>query len=380
MNIRYPRVAVFVETSTGYGRRIFRGIADYLRVHEPWTLRHAEPSPTAVSKDELRTCDGVIAMANTGKVAETLGECAIPIVNVSGRQGGLAFPSVLPDDDAVGVMAARHLLDLGFERFGFYGMADHHASNRRRTGFIRTIEQAGYQCHRREPPSSASWEELHEGGMAWLNTFDWPCGVMSFADRWASELFAVAAEMELPIPEKLAVVGVDDDELLCETMMPALSSVDSNATQIGFLAAQMLDRLMRREAVADQHLTVEPRQVVGRASTDVVAIHDDAVARAVRFMHANAAEPINVEDVVPISGVSRRSLERRFRMALGRTPRQHLQVVKVDRAKKLLAETDWSMARVASSCGIEHAEHLSRFFRRETGQSPSEYRRRFRKT
>jgi LacI family transcriptional regulator len=176
------------------------------------------------------------------------------------------------------------------------------------------------------------------------------------------------------VPDEIAVVGVDNAETLCELSNPPLSSVMPNAERIGFESAALLDRLMAGESAPTLNLLIEPVEVVTRRSSDVFAVEDTLVARAMRFIREHACQGIKVADVLRESHCSRSVLERRFRESLGRSPQVELRTIQLRRVKELLVETDWTLARIAEAVGIEHPEYLSVIFKRDTGQTPSQFR------
>ena len=175
------------------------------------------------------------------------------------------------------------------------------------------------------------------------------------------------------MPEEVAVLGVDDDRLLCDLCSPPLSSIVPDAPQAGYVAAELLDRMLRGEKVsADEH-RVPPRGVAARQSTDVLAVDDRAVATAVRFIRERACDDIRVDDVLARVPLSRRVLESRFYKLLGRTPHDEILRIKLERVKQLLAETDLKL--VADRAGFRHVEYLSVVFKRVVGVPPSRWRR-----
>src|SRR6185437_15012889 len=181
--------------------------------------------------------------------------------------------------------------------------------------------------------------------------------------------------VNLSVPEEVAVIGADNDMLLCELCDPPLSSVVPNPERIGYEAAALLDRLMRGEKPPSMHLWIEPLGVTTRQSTDVLAIDDPHIAVAVRYIRENACAGATVPDLLQQVPLSRTLLERQFRKYLGRSPQAEIRAVQLKRVKQLLAETDLSLERIAELAGYEHPEYMSVVFKRETGQTPGHYRR-----
>ena len=213
---------------------------------------------------------------------------------------------------------------------------------------------------------------------AWLAKLPRPIGIMACYDIKAQQLLDVCRELEIAVPEEIAVIGVDNDRLLCDLASPPLSSVAPNTQRTGYEAAELLDRMMAGETIASEAHLIAPLGVETRQSTDVLAIDDADVARAVRFIRQNFRSGINVADVLREVPLSRRILESRFRRTLGRTMHQEITRLRMAHVKRLLADTDLPLTEVAQSSGFEHVEYLSVAFKRETGSTPRDFRRKSR--
>jgi LacI family transcriptional regulator len=202
-----------------------------------------------------------------------------------------------------------------------------------------------------------------------------PAGVMACNDMRGQHVLDACQRVRLGVPEQVAVIGVDDDVLLCELCDPPLSSVVPNAERIGYEAAALLDRLMAGEKPPREEWRIEPLGVTTRQSSDVLAIDDPNVASAVRYIREHACRGATVPDVLQHVPLSRTILERRFRKYLGRSPQAEIRAVQLKRVQQLLAETDLRLERIAELAGFEHPEYMSVVFKRQTGQTPGEYRR-----
>jgi len=220
-----------------------------------------------------------------------------------------------------------------------------------------------------------AWQEERDRIARWLKGLSRPVGIVACNDVRGHHVLDACRSLGLTVPEEVAVVGVDNAETFCALCDPPLSSVVPDATQIGYEAADLLQRLMRGGASPTETRLIPPRGVVTRQSSDSVAISDAVVAKAVRFIRENAHHPIGVEDVLARSGVSRSTLERRFRAALGHSPHDEIQRCRLKRVKKLLLETGWSVSRIAEETGYDHAEYMMVQFKRETGMTPTQWRK-----
>ena len=184
-----------------------------------------------------------------------------------------------------------------------------------------------------------------------------------------------AACIDAAVPDDVAVVGVDDDELLCELSDPPLSSVAPDTHRTGYLAASLLDQLMSGRKVTVAVHRIDPIGLIVRESSDVLAIDDQDISQAVRYIREHACEGINVADVLDQVKLSRRVLESRFRRLIGRTPHDEIDRVRLNRVKELLRGTDLPLVQVAERAGFEHVEYLSVMFKKKAGIPPSAYRR-----
>lgn len=378
---RPPHVALMVETSIAYGRHLLRGITRYLRSHQPWSVFFEQHELAASPPSWLKGWrgDGIIARSTTPALAELLRRKKIPVVNLNDIYTDLGLPLIESDHPAIGRLAADHLLERGFRHFAFCGFTGHAWSGKRLQGFQEVLAAAGSACAVYESPwggpNAVPWEREQMQIGAWLQSLRRPVGVLACNDMRGQHVLDACKRVNLSVPEVAAVIGVDDDSLLCELCDPPLSSVVPNAERIGYEAAALLDRLMAGERPPQQEWCIEPVGVTARQSTDVLAIDDPQVAAAVRYIREHACQGATVPDVLNHVPLSRTVLERQFRKYLGRSPQAEIRAVQLKRVRVLLAETDLRLARIAELAGFEHPEYLSVVFKRETGQTPGQYRR-----
>jgi LacI family transcriptional regulator len=377
---RRRHVALMIETSLAYGRNLLRGIIRFLRSHEPWSvffeLKEQGASPPAWLKDWRG--DGIICRPTNPELAQLLRKKRIPVVNLNDVYEGLGLPRIGSDHAGIGRLAAEHLLERGFRRLAFCGFTGHSWSDKRRVGFENAaIVGGGTICPTYESPWGGPhpWEKEQKQIGDWLAALPRPLGVLACNDLRGQHVLDACERVGLAVPEEVAVIGVDDDVLVCELCNPPLSSVVPNPERIGYEAAALLARLMAGEKPETDDWQVEPLGVTARQSTDVLAIDDPHVAAALRYIREHACEGATVGDVLARVPLSRTILERRFRKYLGRSPQGEIRAVQLKRVKQLLAETDLRLERIAELAGYEHPEYLSVVFKRETGQTPGQYRR-----
>lgn len=384
-----PKVALLVETARGYGRGLLRGIVRYARLHGPWSF-YVTPGDfdQAVPKMQQWGGTGIIARIETPRIAKAILDTGLPTIALDLSPSQLAAGSpvaglseVASDSRQAAKMAADHLLQRGFTRFGFVGIPDRVWSARREEGFCEHIRAAGFEPLVYPMPRrhrDRDWQRELGALATWLTELPKPFGVMACNDDRGRQVLEACREAGILVPEQIAVVGVDNDELLCDLADPPLSSVSLNAEAGGYRVAALLDKMMRSRVRRKQTLVVEPLHVVVRRSTDIIALDDSDVAAALRFLHENAAQPIGVDDVVRHVQLSRRTLEIRFQKIVGRTIHAEIQRVRLDRAKQLLTETDFPIPKVAEATGYGSASYLGQVFRQALGTTPARFRRQIR--
>lgn len=382
-----PRVALLIESSRSYGRDLLMGIARYVRVHGPWSIEFQEGDPSENIPEWFGRWkwDGIIARVSSREIAGPLLKTGAPVVDLSGMLADSPFPRIRSDEGLVGRMAAEHLLERGFQRFAFCGFKGMDWSDLRCKGFSDRVVEAGFACQVFDDPesqrllSAGDYEEFgehHEQALkAWLKSLPKPCGLMASNDSRGRQLLNCCRDVGIAVPDELAVVGVDKDEIFCELSDIPLSSIILNAQQIGYEAAALLARMMAGEKVGDGVTMIQPMGVLARRSTDVLAIEDRHVAEALRFIREHACEGMDVETLLKAVPLSRSVLERRFAKILGTSPKAEILRVRLDRVCRLLAESDLTLAEVADKAGFEHPEYMSRLFKARMGTTPGEYRK-----
>ncbi|MGC9453422.1 MAG: substrate-binding domain-containing protein [Phycisphaerae bacterium] len=380
------KIALIMAMSFAYGRSVLRGICAYAKQGRPWAFNSALPGSNAGRLLAEWEPAGVIGHLSVRSDANAVERLNRPAVNVSGVLDDVSVPRVGVDDYAVGQMAARHFIERGFRAFGYIGERNTAYSERRLAGYRGELGAHNLDCEvftERGGPIAAynerSWKRSDAAITRWLRSLEMPAAVFACNDVMGMRLSEGCRLVELRVPEDIAIVGVDDDELLCDMARPPLSSVRLPLEQIGFEAARVLDGMLNGQSPPAEPVLLPPSHVVTRQSSDILAVNDAEVASALRFIRTHAGEPIGVREVLAACSVSRRVMERRFQKALGRSPLDEIIRVRIERAKEVLAETHLPMSAVAEASGFNGASRLSVVFRDHTGMTPTEYRRRFRR-
>lgn len=377
---RSRRIALLIGQDIGFSRSVLQGVHDYA-ITRGWVFHDARADIRVIRPMRQWKPDGVIASVYDEEVAQALARCRVPVVNTASMVASWRGPLVDVDNQAVGRMAAEHLLERGLRNFGFLGSANAGCSSGRAAGFAARLAQAGFSvslCHveyRPVPPLNASWLGLHRSVREWLLKLPKPVGIMASHDKPARDLAETCPELGLRVPDEVAVLGVDDDEFECRLCHPPLSSVRNPGVQIGYEAAKLLDQLMSGKAPKQLRIAIPPAHVVTRQSTETTAVADAEVADALLWIRDHLQEDIGVDGLVAAVGGCRRTLERRFRAAVGESMLEKIRRMRIEKAKHLLAETELKLPVIAQQCGIGSAARLTVIFRQVTGQPPSAFRR-----
>jgi LacI family transcriptional regulator len=374
---------VFTHTFA-YSRRVQRGIRRYVEARPQWLLTAIAPEQQSLRVLGPLRPDGLIAGVTTKRLVRTLACWRRPVVNASGVLTGLRFPRVGVDNVGVGRLAAAHFLERGLRHFGFVGSPDYRFSAERRAAFCRAVRQAGHTVACHEDRAHLAYDQIGQrwdldpAVWRWLRALPKPVGVFVPNDLWGVQVAEACRQVELRVPEDVALLGVGDDDLYCEMTRPPLSSIRVPAEQIGYEAAALLERLLGGEPPPREPLLLPPIGVATRRSSEVLALDDADVVAAVRFIREHAHLPLRVADVLRQVPVGRRTLERRCRLALGRSLGDEIRRAHLERARRLLAETDLPLKVLAEQAGFSNLSHLGVVFRQELGLTPTAYRRRMR--
>jgi LacI family transcriptional regulator len=373
------RVLLIVETSKVYGRGLLDGIGRYAMAHGQWSLDVDERGIDEEPSRLLRSWkgDGIIFRGVGRAMVQAIRRKRVPAVDTHSAVIGHGFPLVYADEERVAECVATHFLERRFQHFAFCSVEEHRWVRWRREAYLRELARLGLRADVccLDGPASADAARQHRHLTAWVKKLPQPIGVLAANDVCGIRLIAACRAAGLRVPEQIAVLGVDNDEVLCRLTSPPLSSIDLDSAAIGYRAASLLDSLMRGDAAPSNPIWIPPRGVVVRQSTDTLAIDDADIVKALGFIREHACEGIDVQRVVENVCISRASLERKFAACLQLTPRQAIVRVQLERVKCMLLQTDYALEKIAHQTGYKSQSHLSVVFKRETGMTPGEWRR-----
>ncbi|MEO6004615.1 MAG: DNA-binding transcriptional regulator [Opitutus sp.] len=362
--------------------RTLQGIVEYERSHRQWSTFLDDEARTERDPDFLHgeKWHGVISRHTSPQLVASCRELGIPLVDLDDSPLYPGVPKIRPDNTAIGHLGAEHFLERGFRHFAFCGFANEGWSCARRDGFVEALALAGHRCliHDVEYPGviTPEWNAIQITALTdWLRQLPKPIAVMTCVDVRAFQLISAAENAGLLVPEEVALLGVNNDTMRCELSYPPLSSVMLDAHRSGYFAAEVLDSMIAGEKPPELDIRIEPTGVLSRLSTDILAVADKNVAAALSFIRERACRGICVEEVLVHAAVSRSQLEKRFRHCIGRSPQAEIRRVQLARVKELLLETDLPLKTIAGMTGFEHLEYMSVVFKRQTGESPGQFRK-----
>ncbi|MBN1457777.1 MAG: substrate-binding domain-containing protein, partial [Sedimentisphaerales bacterium] len=365
------KIILQIDRSRETERRFLSGIARYAAENGPWEF-YIKPLPDRENKirsgDELWfrniPADGIITRGL--EYIEQIVKMNIPVIG-SGiyRAGHPGVSNTISDSKQIGRMAAEHLLDCGLWNFAYCGLTDIYWSQARSESFAQEIAKAGfnvdfYRSPNQKKPVSVDQEKAYLA--QWLRSLKKPVGIMACNDERAMQIIEACKTVSIKIPEDVAVLGVDNDELICNICSPALSSISVNFEQAGFQAAQLLDELMSGKKTSANTIFISPTHIIARQSTDILNVKDKDVADAIRFIYDNWHNNLQVNDVVAKTTLSRRVLEKRFRKVLKRSINEELRRVRINNISRMLMDTNLTITQIASRFDWTDTGHISRYF------------------
>jgi len=382
------KVTILINPSRSYTRGILKGIARFSSIQGLWTMyrpleyRESKRRHKLIQVLKDLKPDGILM--REPKEIDEIRKLRIPTIIFPYTQNSISgFVNVAVDHVAVGEMAAHHFLQKGYKRFAYCGFDDWWWSRERRDGFCEIIKQKGYEPLIYHPPkakSHRSWEKELPLIAVWLTNLPHPVGVLACNDDRGELVIEACKIVGLSVPDQIAVLGVDNDELVCDLSSPPLSSIQLSLERAGYDAAALLDSMMSSKFIRkdkEQSITIHPMHVIERQSTDILAIEDPDLAAAIRFIRQHTKKPLQVIDVVEHVNISRRVMEKRFRKLLGHSIQSEICCARIGYITKLLVETQMPVTEIAYIMGFPGNSQLSRYFSKAIGMSPIAYRQKY---
>ncbi|MDQ8192343.1 AraC family transcriptional regulator [Roseibacillus persicicus] len=377
------RIAILYPTSVPWMARCLDGIRQFAKQHGDWHLFTTPPAihgvgEGAVSLTSLKGWHGhgiILASNNTNELTRAR-RMKIPVINLAGGlESGHGVPRVMVDHHAAGRLAAEHLISRGLTNLAFFGWENLAYSEKRQHGFVERAAESGLECEvmlrEADKEKDLSWTRRIAEPTRWLSSLPKPCGVFAVHDFRAQLLMEACQEIDLLIPEDIALVGMDNDDIICEHSIPTLTSISRSSVEVGYRTAALLDQLIQGIEPTEQEILVPPAKVYARQSTDMHYCSDELVAQAIAYMTNRLNRDFGISDVADAVNVSRRKLEMRFASALGSSPRSYLTKLRVQRAQALLElDPKRTIQSLVGDCGFRSRQTFYESFKRVVGHSP----------
>jgi LacI family transcriptional regulator len=376
-----PQVGVLVDTSRSYGRDIVRGIRRYVAEHGPWSLYLESRDLRSSFPEWLKKWpgDGILARTIDPALLRQLKATRLPVIELRSTALKHPFPFVGMDNRIVGQRVAAHFMDRGFRRFACYLDNSELFFQQRCQSYRDTLKERGFECSVFETESAGRktqrWDQHQRRVADWLTSLEKPCAVFASNDQLGFWILDAARRAGISAPEEIAVIGAENDKTLCETAWPPLSSVQLRGQSVGYAAARMLDEWMQRKTRPPAMTLLPPGDIIVRQSSDIVAVEDARIARALQFIRERAIANIGVGDVAREVALSRSALERRMKALIGRSPGEEITRIRFSHVERLLTQTDLTLDAIAERAGFKHPQYMAEAFHKRTGMTPGAFRK-----
>ncbi len=382
------RLLLITDFTESFADKLLTGIIDYSRNKEQWAICRMPPSykkeigiPGVVKWARDWGADAVIGQFEETDDVELFRKNGIIVIAQDYKKRFSTIPNITADYFNTGKMAARFFIERGFQNFGFFGHNDVCWSGERRDGFKQELDSAGlgdgfYDYSMQDIDNLWFYEQdkLYE----WLRSIPKPVAIMACDDNQGNNLIEACHCARIKVPYEVAVIGVDNDELLCSLGSTTLSSIDAKVRECGYETARLIEALVNDPMAEPHDIVRQPGRIVERLSTAVFATDDVQVSKAINFIHINFQNKISVGDVMEVTALSRRLLERRFKKVTNRSIYQYISELKMRRFKELLHTSDEPVINIALSLGENDTKGISRRFKHLYGYSPNEWREKHR--
>ncbi len=382
------KIILLTDFGEEYGTSLLKGVTRYSQKYGPWVFCRMPGYYR-----ETKGMDGILKWAKEWKANGILGQFynnsnveklvreGISVVGQDFKERHNNIPNITGDYFKTGRMGAEYFLKKGFENFAYYGFKNIVWSRERSEGFEKRVNEEGYEVHNfehtRKFKSRELWYYKPSALSKWLKSLPKPIALMACDDNQAMHITEACRLINIRIPEEVAVLGVDNDEMLCNLSDPPLSSVGLDTEKAGYEAARLLHTMIKSKNRQYYDIVVEPTQIVTRNSTDIYAAKDEYIGQALKYIHSNLKNNLKVKDVLQQVPLSRRSLEKRFSQVTGYPVYEYIFNLRIEKFTQKLLETDLSVFEIAMDLGLSDSKNIARQFRQIKGCTPSEYRKKY---
>jgi LacI family transcriptional regulator len=383
------RVALIYEARHAYDWKFMAGVAAYIHENPGFNVYLERDALKDQRLPDFHSWQGhgIIANFDHPNVAAAVSRSGLPVVGFGSGYGWRApsIPYFFTNNRSIAQMAADHFLFRGFQNFAFCGYQKDPIngwSEERERNFVAYIKARGYACPVYVGPqrTTSQWAAVERAIVEWLTPLRKPVAVMAANDSRALDVLEACRASELRVPEEVAVVGVNNDQVLCELGSPPLTSIEHGTERMGYEAAALLERMMNGEKPRRRRFVIDPVGITTRRSSDVLAIEDRAVANAMAFIQVYATKGIKVADVTKALGISRSGLEARFDKALSYSVHTAIRRTQMERARTLVSDTKMPLKQIAANTGFRSVQQMTTLFRKTFLQPPAKYRKNLTRT
>ena len=380
------KIILLLDFAEEYSKSLMKGINAYSKEFGPWIfcrmpLFHRETvGIDGILKWALEwKADGIVGQLYN-KDIEKIVQAGIPVIAQDFKERFTEIPNITGGYHEAGQLGADYFLKKGFTNFAFYGFNDIVWSRERAEGFEERLKKREHKVHyfeHKKARSTELWYYKPSSLSRWLKSLPKPIGLMTCDDNQGQHITEVCRQLGIRIPEEVAVLGVDNDEMICDLSDPPLSSIALDAEKGGYDAAKLLDHMIKHGTSKYYDIIVKPVQVITRHSTDIYATNDDHIASSLKYIHQNIDKNLHVDEVVKQVPLSRRALEKRFLEITGYPIYKYIFNLRIEKFTQKLLDTDMSVFEIALDMGLTDSKNIARQFRQAKGCSPSVYRNRY---
>lgn len=380
------KIILLLDFAEEYSKSLMKGINAYSKEFGPWVfcrmpLFHRETvGIDGILKWALEwNADGIVGQLYN-KDIEKIIQAGIPVIAQDFKERFTEIPNITGGYHEAGQLGADYFLKKGFTNFAFYGFNDIVWSRERAEGFEERLKKRGHKVHyfeHKKARSTELWYYKPSSLSRWLKSLPKPIGLMTCDDNQGQHITEACRQLGIRIPEEVAVLGVDNDEMICDLSDPPLSSIALDAEKGGYDAAKLLDQMIKHGTSEFYDIVVKPVQVITRHSTDIYATNDDHIASSLKYIHQNVDKNLHVDEVVRQVPLSRRALEKRFLEITGYPIYKYIFNLRIEKFTQKLLDTEMSVFEIALDMGLTDSKNIARQFRQAKGCSPSVYRNRY---
>lgn len=376
---------MLVDLSEEYARALLRGVSKYAEINGSWSFCKMPPSyrekfgiDGILNFAKKWGADGIIAQLYNTKDIKKLVDSGICIIAQDFKDRFDNIPNLTGNYFQTGIIAAEYFLSKGYKNFAFSGFPDYVWSRERYDGFSDTLQKAGikvYLFDTVETPEYEMWYYNDSPLSQWLLELPKPLAVLTCDDRHANQLVEACRINKIKVPDQVAILGVDNDEVICNLSNPPISSIALDVESAGYKVGKLMESMIKKEKASYEDVIVEPIAIIARQSTDIFAIDDNYVLKALRYISDNISEKLQVTDVLNKVPLCRRSLEKKFISIIGRSIYQEILHQKMEKAAFLLVATNHTILEIAIQCGLDDDKNFSRLFLKINKTTPLQFRK-----